>query len=274
METKANYIVTGAFTLAVIASVFGFVYWFHNSGGGARATYRVEFTGSVSGLRDGATVLFNGLQAGEVTALALDPADPRRVTAMISLAGNIPIRTDTKVALQSQGLTGLSEIALTGGAPDAPLLTATNGDIPTLQAPRDAASDITQEARNVLSHIDGLVAENEETLHTTLHNIQTVTATLAENSQRLDKVMAGLETLTGGAEGDGEIAKTLESIRHLAENLNKRIDEVSVGLVRFSNSGLKEYEGLAVDGRHTLADLQKAIKNFDQHPSRIIFGGQ
>ena len=40
METRANYIVTGAFTLAVIVGVFGFIFWFQNSSGGgdARAT--------------------------------------------------------------------------------------------------------------------------------------------------------------------------------------------------------------------------------------------
>jgi phospholipid/cholesterol/gamma-HCH transport system ATP-binding protein len=34
METKASYIVTGAFTLAVIAGVFGFLYWVQNGAGG------------------------------------------------------------------------------------------------------------------------------------------------------------------------------------------------------------------------------------------------
>jgi phospholipid/cholesterol/gamma-HCH transport system substrate-binding protein len=61
METKANYIVTGVFTLAVIVGAFGFIYWFQNSGGGAeRTVYRVVFAGSVSGLRTGASVLFDG----------------------------------------------------------------------------------------------------------------------------------------------------------------------------------------------------------------------
>ena len=60
METKASYIVTGAFTLAVIAGVFGFLYWVQNGagGGGERSVYRVVFAGSVSGLRPGAAVLF------------------------------------------------------------------------------------------------------------------------------------------------------------------------------------------------------------------------
>ena len=54
METRANYIITGAFTLAVIFGAFGFVYWFQNTGGvGARAVYRLVFSGSVTGLHTG-----------------------------------------------------------------------------------------------------------------------------------------------------------------------------------------------------------------------------
>ena len=43
METRANYVLIGVFTLAVVVGVFGFVYWFQNIGGtGERAFYRVR----------------------------------------------------------------------------------------------------------------------------------------------------------------------------------------------------------------------------------------
>jgi phospholipid/cholesterol/gamma-HCH transport system substrate-binding protein len=99
-----------------------------------------------------------------------------------------------------------------------------------------------------------------------------VTETLAKNAQRLDKVMAGVENLTGNGDKSGELAEAAISIRKLADNLDKRTDEISAGLVRFSNSGLKEYEAFAVDGRRTLAELHKVIKNINDHPSQLIFG--
>jgi phospholipid/cholesterol/gamma-HCH transport system substrate-binding protein len=273
METRANYVVTGAFTLAVIAGVFSFIFWFHNSGsGGERASYRVVFTGSVSGLRSGGSVLFNGIRVGEVSGLALDANDPRKVVATISVDRAVPVRADTRVALAFQGLTGLAEVALTGGAADAALLVADGGAPPTLYADPSAGADVTQAARDVLSRISGLVVDNETALRSSLRNIETVTSTLAQNSERLDKVMAGLENLTGSGDKSGEIAQAAEAVRKLAENLDKRTDEISVGLSRFSNSGLKEFEAFAVDGRRTLAELNKAIKNIDQHPSRLIFG--
>jgi phospholipid/cholesterol/gamma-HCH transport system substrate-binding protein len=273
METKANYIVTGAFTIAVIVGVFGFIQWFQNGGArGERADYRVVFAGSVSGLRPSSSVLFDGVRVGEVTKLALDPNDPRKIDAWISVSRTVPVRADTKVALEFQGLTGLAQVSLTGGAADAPAVVADAGSPPTLYADPNAGADITQAARAVLSRIDGLVADNEETLRTSMRNIETMTATLARNSERLDKVMAGVEDLTGSGDKRGEVGETLESIRRLADNLDKRTGEISVGLTRFSNSGLKEFEAFAADGRRTLAELTKAIKNIDEHPSRLIFG--
>jgi phospholipid/cholesterol/gamma-HCH transport system substrate-binding protein len=273
METKASYILTGAFTLAVILAVFGFVYWVQSGGTSTdRSAYRVVFAGSVSGLHTGSSVLFDGMRVGEVTRLTLDPNDPRKVEALIALDRAVPVRADTKVSLEFQGLTGLAEISLTGGAPDAAPVVAEAGMPPTIYADPNATADVTQAARNVLARVDGLVAENEQAMRASMHNIETVTQTLAKNSERLDKVMAGLENLTGSADNPGELGEAAVSIRKLADNLDKRTDEISVGLVRFSNSGLKEYEAFAVDGRRTLAELHKVIKNINDHPSQLIFG--
>ncbi len=261
METKANYTITGAFTLAVVLGVFGFIYWFLSStGGGERSVYRIVFANSVSGLRSGASVLFDGMRVGEVTQLALDPHDPRKVEAQIALDRSVPVRADTKVSLSFQGLTGLAEVSLTGGSADAALVTADAGHLPTLYADPNAGADVTQAARDVLSRIAGLVSENETTMRTSLHNIETVTTTLAQNSQRLDKVMAGLENLSGTGDNPGEIGQAAEAIRKLADNLDKRTDEISIGLVRFSNSGLKEYEAFAVDAAAHLPSFRNYSK--------------
>jgi phospholipid/cholesterol/gamma-HCH transport system substrate-binding protein len=275
METRANYVITGSFTLAVVIAVFGFIFWFqHHTGGGARTAYRIVFDGSVAGLQPGAAVNFNGIRVGEVAGLTLDTHDPRKVLATISVDHDAPVRADTKVGLEFQGLTGLATVALTGGAADAATLVASNGEPPTLHADPELSADVTKQARDVLTRIDGLVGDNELALRSSLRNIETVTATLADNSQRLDKVMTGLQSLIGGTDGNGngQIGQAADSIRRLADDLDKNTNAISAGLTQFSNSGLKEFEAFAVDGRHTLAELNKAIKNIDQHPTRLIFG--
>jgi len=272
METRANYALIGLFTLAVIAGAFGFIYWFNTIGGaGERATYRVVFDGSVSGLRTGASVLFNGIRVGEVTELRLDPAQPRAVVAMVSLEKNVSVRADTAVSLEYQGVTGTASIALRGGSDSSPLAP---GNPPTLKVDAAGAQDVTQAAREAMRRIDQLVSDNEAVLKGALKNIEAFSQTLATNSQRIDNILAGTEGLLGGGpDKPGDIAQAARAIKTAAENLDTRTAEISTGLARFSNGGLREWERLATDGRRTLAEVDKMVKNIDRNPSRLIFGG-
>ena len=274
METRANYVLIGLFTLAVIVGGFGFVYWFSRGGDGSeRAVYRVVFDGAVAGLRTGGWVMFNGIKVGEVSDLKLNPANPRQVLVTIVVDKSVPIRPDTRVGLDFQGLTGIASIAVTGGAADAPALTAEPGQPPTLMADPTATQDVTATIRDVAANagalvkrVDDMLGENRDTLKTTLGNLEAFSATLVRNSERIDRIMAGLENFTGG-EVKEELLETARSMRSLSENLDKRTAEISVGLTRFSSNGLREYEALAVDARRTLADLGRAIRNFDRNPA-------
>jgi phospholipid/cholesterol/gamma-HCH transport system substrate-binding protein len=194
METRAPFVVVGAFVLAAIAAVFGFVYWLHNTGGlGPRMTYHVQFDGSVPGLLVGAAVLFNGIRVGEVTDLGLAPDSPRRVNATISVASTTPVRSDTKVGLEFQGLTGVPVIALEGGT-----LQANSGAVPTLIAEPGAGQSMTQAARDALRRVDSVLAENSGSLKDTISNFKVFSEGLARNTGKLDGIVAGIEKMTGG----------------------------------------------------------------------------
>ena len=194
METRAPFVLIGAFVLAAIGAVFGFVYWLNNSGGlGPRATYHVQFEGSVPGLLVGAAVLFNGIRVGEVTELGLAPDSPRRVNATISVASYTPVRADTKVGLEFQGLTGAPVITLEGGT-----LPAGAGPAPMLIAEQGAGQSMTQAARDALRRVDAVLAENSEPLKDTIANFKVFSEGLARNTGKLDGIVAGLEKMTGG----------------------------------------------------------------------------
>ena len=258
METKANYALIGLFTIAVVVGVFGFVYWFQHIGGtGERALYRIVFDSSVSGLRTGGSVLFNGIRIGEVTDLKLSPELPQRVIATISIDKSAPVRGDTRVGLEFQGLTGIAALSLNGGTLASPTLTGTNDNPPTLMADPEATQDVTQAARDVLKRMDRFIAENEVAFRSAMRNIDTFSGALARNSERIDKILAGVENLTGGPDGkSGEIAEALRSIRRLGA------------------SGTREVETLSGDARRTLNEIERAVKNLDRNPSRLIFGGR
>jgi phospholipid/cholesterol/gamma-HCH transport system substrate-binding protein len=200
METRARYALIGLFMLAVIAASFAFVYWLENTGGFLdRASYRIQFSSPVPGLLVGSAVNFNGIRVGEVTELALDPAEPRSVVATIAVDKNIPIRSDTDVSVDVQGLTGGALIALRGGSPSAPPLEADDGSLPTLTAAPSAGQDWTQAARDAFQRVDNVLAENSEALHSAITNIDVFAQALSRNSDKVDSIVAGIERMTGGS---------------------------------------------------------------------------
>lgn len=196
METRAPYALVGLLVVAAIGAVFGFVYWLNNTAGFSnRTNYEIRFENTVSGLLKGAGVLFNGIRVGEVIDLKLSPDDPRMVIATVAVAADTPVRADTHVGLEFQGITGVPVIALEGRSKMPPPLPSAG--LPVLTADPKAGVSMTQAARDALTRFEGLLAENSEPLHSTLTNFSTFSAALARNSDRLDGIITAVERLTG-----------------------------------------------------------------------------
>ena len=267
METRANFVLIGAFTLAVIAAAFGFVLWFqslHTTKARSPTAHHLR-RARRPGLRNGGSVNFNGIRVGEVVSVKLD--NPRRVVALAMVSNDAPIRKDTQVGLEFQGLTGVAAISLKGGDEAAPGVPLDEDGVPVLTADPNALQDVTEAIRGTLQNINRVVADNQEAVKNSLHNLEAFTASLARNSEKIDgmmlkvdgvmgkadSLMLGLDTLAGGKEG-GELFQTVKSIRELAEDFDKR-------------SG-----ALMSDGRRTLGDISRAVNNLDRNPTRLIFG--
>lgn len=202
METKARYLLVGSFVLAAMLATFAFIYWLHNTGGlGERQGYRIRFEAPVSGLLKGSSVLFNGIRVGEVTDIALSPDAPKDVLVTIAIDPATPVRADTIVSVDFQGLTGAPVIGLTGGdANAAPLSAATAGEVPLLTASPDASLSLTQSARATLNRLDKIMDDNSESLREAISGFSVFAGVLSRNSERIDGILAGLERFAGGGQ--------------------------------------------------------------------------
>jgi phospholipid/cholesterol/gamma-HCH transport system substrate-binding protein len=204
MEIRARYVLVGLFTLAVIVGGFGFVYWLQTSGGlGKRMSYEVRFSNTVSGLLKGSPVLFNGIRVGEVTGLRLVPDNPRAIDATIAVDENAPVRSDTLVSLEFQGLTGVAVVTLTGGSDHSPPPPKGPGGRPVLTAIEGAGESMSESARRVLGRLDKILADNTSDLRSIIANIETFSAALGRNSNKVDGIITGLERMTSGGKGSG-----------------------------------------------------------------------
>ena len=230
METRANYALVGLFTLAVLGALFGFVSWFSGLGGSTdRREIRIVFSGSVTGLTRGSSVLFNGLRIGEVKDIQLFPDDPRFIFAVVDVTSGTPIRDDTRARIESQGLAGVVAIQLLGGKFDAPQLEAKPGQaLPTIIAERSEVQDLLETVRNVARRTDDLferlgrfVDENDKSIATTIRNVEKFSAALGDNADGVNKMLA---SIAAAAERIGPLAIQLESFTKDISEVTRQID--------------------------------------------------
>jgi phospholipid/cholesterol/gamma-HCH transport system substrate-binding protein len=344
METRANYALIGAFTLAIVIGAFAFVFWFSGAEKpSGLAIYKVVFKGSISGLSTGNPVLFNGVRVGEVQKIDLMPQDPSQVYALISVDTRVPVRTNTKVELEYTGLTGSASVGLSGESSAAPAL-VTSDKVPgvlyanksSLQDLMATAKQVAARANDILDKGDKLIDDASPALKASINNLQKFTDALASNSDGLKDFMSSvsevgraikplavkMETLASDADNvvkaidpkevkqmladysgtaaklnaaagkvDGvltnlngflsttdskgvfeQVSDAAKSLKKLAENTDLRTRELFLNLTRFSRDGLREYTGLASDGRTTVAEITKLIRSIEANPQQFLFG--
>jgi phospholipid/cholesterol/gamma-HCH transport system substrate-binding protein len=263
METRANYALIGVFTLAVIAAAFGFVLWFSGAEKpGGRKIYKIIFNGSVSGLSDGGAVLFNGVRVGAVTKIDLLPQDPSRVNALIDVDAKVPVRADTKARLEYTGFTGVASVALTGGALDAPPLPTSPQQPGVIVADSSEFQDLIATARRVAAQASDFFTK---TNHLIDDNSASITASV-KNAEKFS------DALAANSDGLKDFAAAAKAIKKTADDLDSRMKEIAANINRFSGSGLRQYEALAVDGRKTLEQINRAVRSIENNPQQFLFG--
>jgi phospholipid/cholesterol/gamma-HCH transport system substrate-binding protein len=250
---KSNLMI-GTTTLAVIAAAFvGLLGFKKIQSIRQQGPLRIVFEGSASGLRKGGGVNFDGVQIGEIKSLKLD--NPRKIVAFVMVDSSAPIRKDTVVGLEFQGLTGVAAISLTGGAATAPPVPLDGDGIPTLTA--DLSE--TESIRDTLHNVDRVLVNNQAMLKDALLSFETYTATLASKGEAIDSIMRKADNafstidsamtkiddfVPGLADGKAdELFQKVKTLRELAETFNKK-------------SGV-----VMEEGRRSLLDIsQAAIK--------------
>jgi phospholipid/cholesterol/gamma-HCH transport system substrate-binding protein len=271
MEDRAKFALIGLFTFAVITAAFGFIYWLHGATGSKETSpYLVVFEGSVSGLRVGGPVLFNGIRVGEVTEMRLTEK-PSEVAAVISVTPSTPIRSDTIVTLEYAGLTGIASVSLRGAAASSPAVAPPkSGGLPTLRA-ASTAGDMGTAVRETLAKADAIIVENQESLRNTIKNLETFTAALARNGDKIDKLVDNSSQAMGSF---AELATSLKKdTSQLAENLDKRTAEITEGINKLTDTATKHVNVVGIDLHRAIVNIDKSVSDLAKNPQRIIFGG-
>ncbi len=305
METKANHLIVGAFVLAMLGAVFGFIYWMQNYvNGGASKRYDVIFSGSVQGLSEASAVLFNGLRVGTVKELGILPTDTAKVKVVITVADDTPIRENSHAEVLQQGLAGWVAVALTPGTPDSAFLKAKPGEAyPTIYADDTGSGSIMSgvpeavgNANALFVRLNTMIADNQKLISSTAQNVESFTAMLKDNKDNVatiidnarqlsvrfntlaDKLDHAVDQVSGQLTGGKDSAvvqaqQAAQSFHRLAEKLEKSLGDQAGGLTYQAKRSMREFELFMADGRRLAENLDRLVQKVDANPSALIFGG-
>ena len=270
METKANYVAVGIFTLVAIAAIFAFVYWTAGLGDTSQtALLRFRIPGSASGLGRGSFVLFNGVKVGEIQRVYIDVSNPSVAIVDAHVDPLTPITRSTRASVGIVGLTGTTNIEIKGGASTEPNIFAEaeeTGVVPEIVAEPSVVTNILESATtlfaradSVLSELEGFVRDARGPLAQTLRNAEKFSEALANNSDQIDDFLQSAGKLAATLdEVSGRLGSTLDSARRLLDSVDEeRIDKILANAEDFSNKVNKAADSF--DG--IVANVDVASKN-------------
>ncbi len=290
METRANFVLIGAFTLAGLVGIMGFFLWFAQVELDRQfAYYDVRFS-SVSGLNNASDVRFSGLAVGQVVDVRLTPERDGTILVRIEVDAQTPVRTDSVATIESQGVTGVSFVGIDAGTPTAGLLKSdTSGDIPEITAGRSMLQSLSEDAPQLLERTLQVVNELGQMLGTdnknrienilvnveaasgdfarTLSDFSGVANTVADFAEQINAFNETLDTLTGDLSTVLATADTtLVSIRELSEQGKdiltsslQTLADAQTAIVETKEFVAADLSGLTEELRGTTADLRAQL---------------
>lgn len=310
MEPKVNYFLVGSFVVVLGTAMVIALFWLGKTDyRGVNDRYVAFMRESVAGLSVDSTVKYRGVDVGRVKDIALNQSNPEEVRLTLDIARGTPIKTDTIAVLQTQGLTGLATINLTGGSRDAPPLQALAGqDYPVIATGPslffrldEAISRLLSDKglTKLLTDMDAVAKgaaeildeENRTALKRTIKDLADVAQTVAEHKVQMEQ---GLNGAALSADNLVKVTTSLnEQVPVLLQRINKSADALrtltdelaktskAVGSVvndsrpeleQFSRQTLPETGLLVTELRQLAGTLTRVARDLEREPNALVFG--
>ena len=296
METRSNYVMVGAVTVALLAGVLLFIVWLAGLSNKATKCYDIYFAEGVGGLNKGSNVSFSGVPVGQVAKISLLPNRPEFVWVRVEVDEQTPVLQGTSAQIHGVGFTGVSEIQLTGaergrpaieqmGPQGCPVIPATSGGISALL---NSAPELIDRIQRLTERLTELLSDkNQNSVADILENIDATTAELRKRAPEMGDTIAEIRIASRNAgiaanniaalsnnanqlvTQDGRPAvqnlnKAIASIQLAADNLNSMISDARPGVQNLSKSTLPEANRLVRQLRDLSTSLQSVTDRVQQ----------
>jgi phospholipid/cholesterol/gamma-HCH transport system substrate-binding protein len=300
METRSNYVMVGAVTVALLIGTLLFIVWLAGLSGTTKKCYDIYFP-AVGGIAKGSNVSFSGVPVGQVDKISLLPNRPEFVWVRIEVEEQTPVLEGTTAEIHSISLAGANEIQLNGAERGRPAITQMGPQgCPVIPASSSGLSALLNSAPELMARLQRLTErltellsdKNQTAITDILENIDATTAVLKQRAPEMADAIGdvrvaahnagvaanNIATLSNSANqlvnGPGHQAvenlnQAIISARQAADNLNSMISDARPGVQNFSKSTLPEANRLVRD----LRDLSQSLQQVSDRVNRQGIGG-
>ena len=297
METRSNYIMVGAVTVALLAGVLLFIVWLAGLSNKQTKCYDVYFAQGVGGLNKGSTVSFSGVPVGQIDKISLLPKRPEFVWVRIKVDAETPVLQGTTAQIKGVGFTGVSEIQLDGAARGSPPITQLGPQgCPVVPSSSGGLGALLNSAPELIDRIQRLTEllsdKNQNAILDILENIDKTSKVLADRAPELADAIsdarvavrnAGVAAqhvselsdntnrlvVEEGRPAAQDLRKAIASVQRAADNLDAMVSDARPGVQNFTKSTLPEANQLV----HEMRDLTKSLKAVSERVEQGGIGG-
>ncbi len=297
MKGKTNYVLMGLFVLALSFAFIAVILWLSAGGSGrAHTDYLVFMRESVAGLSRDSTVTYHGVEVGRVREIGLDPLRSGEVRLLLQIDDRTAVREDTVAMLETQGLTGLAFVNLTGGSADSPLLVARPGQsYPVIESRRSTWGRLDRSVEEMLSNLNDVAEllkmllsdENRQSFTRTLAQLDALTAALSGRSDELTGALEDLAAATRHTrEASAGLPGLIAQLERAASALERMADEIRAtgmtvdrvvrardrDLQRFTGEALPEAAAMINEMRRAAENLRRFSAQLERDPAVLLRG--
>ncbi len=251
-------------TALLIFTVFGITGAFQ----GPAKTYHAKFP-NAAGLEPGASVHYAGGQKiGRVEKMQIDPGDPSLIDMTFSVKKEIPVKTDSRVAIMSYSPLGDNHVEILSGDPQSP--PAPSGALlaskPYLGF-NDLAEQInklTPQAQELLTNLNDRVKQ----LNVTINRVNDLL-----NDQNRQNISASLSDLHGMLNEDRPVVHSaLKNVNAASEKITPLMDQLRKTIDQ-ANDTLKHVDGMIGENREevraSIVKLHESLNNVTDLTRRL-----
>ena len=267
METRSNYVLVGAVTLAMLVGLLVFTVWLAGLSNRETNCYDIYFSQGVGGLNKGSNVTFNGVPVGQISKISLLPERPEFIWVRIEVERDTPVLQGTTAEIHGVGFTGVSEIQLTGAARGAQRIRQSGPQgcpvIPSstsgLGALLNSAPELMERIQTLTERLTELLSDkNQNAISDILENIDVTTREIRKRAPELGDALAEARVAVHNA------GVAAEQVSELANNTNQLVTEQGRPAVENLNKAIASVQHAADTLDATITDARPGIQNFSK----------